>query len=133
MGMASPQTRWTAAMVRTLPDDRFRHEVVDGIHLVTPAPSWTHQDAVQVPANQLEVSYVVFCQREHIGDLDLEFRQIVGIWPGSRCSDSRRCARFGRPSRSNATKPAPVLRGGPITVFHHRRAFKPYLTWNSVK
>jgi Uma2 family endonuclease len=46
MGMASPQTRWTAAMVRALPDDGLRHEVVNGEHVVTPAPSWTHQYAV---------------------------------------------------------------------------------------
>jgi Uma2 family endonuclease len=46
MGMAQPQTRWTAAMVRALPDDGLRHEVIDGEHLVTPAPSWTHQYAV---------------------------------------------------------------------------------------
>lgn len=47
MAMASPQTRWTAAMVRALPDDGFRHEVIDGEHLVTPAPTWTHQRAVR--------------------------------------------------------------------------------------
>ena len=47
MGMASPQTRWTAAMVRALPDDGFRHEVIDGEHVVTPAPSWTHQRALR--------------------------------------------------------------------------------------
>lgn len=46
MAMASPLTRWTASMVRALPDDGFRHEVIDGEHIVTPAPSWTHQDAV---------------------------------------------------------------------------------------
>jgi Uma2 family endonuclease len=46
MPMASPQTRWTAAMVRALPDDGLRHEVIDGEHVVTPAPSWTHQYAV---------------------------------------------------------------------------------------
>jgi Uma2 family endonuclease len=46
MGMASPQTRWTTAMVRALPDDGLRHEVIHGEHVVTPAPSWTHQDAV---------------------------------------------------------------------------------------
>jgi Uma2 family endonuclease len=38
--------RWTAEQVRALPDDRHRHEVVDGELLMTPAPSWRHQDAV---------------------------------------------------------------------------------------
>ena len=46
MAMASPLTRWTASMARALPDDGLRHEVIDGEHIVTPAPSWTHQDAV---------------------------------------------------------------------------------------
>jgi Uma2 family endonuclease len=53
MAMASPQTRWTAAMVRALPDDGLRHEIIDGEHLVTPAPSWTHQDAVLQLARRL--------------------------------------------------------------------------------
>ena len=38
--------RWTAARVRELPDDGRRYEVVDGELLVTPAPRWTHQEAV---------------------------------------------------------------------------------------
>lgn len=53
MAMVSPQTRWTAAMVRALPDDGFRHEVIDGEHLVTPALSWTHQGAVLQLARRL--------------------------------------------------------------------------------
>src|SRR3989304_4214818 len=45
MGMAAP-TRWTAAMVRALPDDGNRYEVIDGELLVTPAPTELHQRAV---------------------------------------------------------------------------------------
>jgi Uma2 family endonuclease len=60
MAMASSLTRWTTAMLRALPDDGFRHEVVDGEHIVTPAPSWTHQDAVAELYSRLR-SYV----REH--------------------------------------------------------------------
>jgi Uma2 family endonuclease len=37
---------WTAAMVRELPDDGKRYEVVGGELLVTPAPSFDHQEAV---------------------------------------------------------------------------------------
>jgi len=46
MGMPQTAERWTADMVRALPDDRNRYEVIDGELLVTPAPSWTHQRAV---------------------------------------------------------------------------------------
>jgi Uma2 family endonuclease len=48
MGMpqSAAPTRWTAEMVRALPDDGNRYEVVDGELLVTPAPSWDHQRIV---------------------------------------------------------------------------------------
>ena len=42
MGMAAP-TYWTAEMVRQLPDDGNRYEVVHGELLVTPAPRFNHQ------------------------------------------------------------------------------------------
>ena len=42
MGMAAP-TYWTAEMVRQLPDDGNRYEVVHGELLVTPAPRFDHQ------------------------------------------------------------------------------------------
>jgi Uma2 family endonuclease len=43
MGMPHATERWTADMVRALPDDRNRYEVIDGQLLVTPAPSAAHQ------------------------------------------------------------------------------------------
>ena len=43
MGMPETAERWTAAMVRALPDDRNRYEVIAGELFVTPAPSWPHQ------------------------------------------------------------------------------------------
>jgi Uma2 family endonuclease len=46
MGMPETAERWTAAMVRALPDDRNRYEVIDGELFVTPAPSWPHQRVV---------------------------------------------------------------------------------------
>ena len=46
MGMPQSTQRWTAEMVRALPDDRNRYEVVDGELFVTPAPSWSHQRVV---------------------------------------------------------------------------------------
>ena len=39
-------TRWTAAMLRALPDDRNRYEIIRGELFVTPAPTWRHQNAV---------------------------------------------------------------------------------------
>ena len=47
MGMPAQQTDWTAEMVRALPDDGNRYEVLDGELLVSPAPSWRHQEVVQ--------------------------------------------------------------------------------------
>ena len=46
MGMVA-STRYTADMVRALPDDGKRYEVVDGSLLVTPAPGWPHQRAIR--------------------------------------------------------------------------------------
>ena len=46
MGMPNTAERWTADMVRALPNDGKRYEVVDGELLVTPAPSARHQRAV---------------------------------------------------------------------------------------
>jgi Uma2 family endonuclease len=45
--MAMPATtRWTAEMVRALPDDGKRYEVIDGELFVTPSPTLRHQEAV---------------------------------------------------------------------------------------
>jgi Uma2 family endonuclease len=43
MGMPAVAGEWTAEMVRALPDDGNRYEVVDGELLVTPAPTYRHQ------------------------------------------------------------------------------------------
>ncbi len=53
--MVMPQAAetWTAERIRALPDDGLRHEVVDGEHLVTPAPRAPHQDAVFILARLL--------------------------------------------------------------------------------
>ena len=47
MGMPQIASHWTAEMVRALPDDGNRYEVVDGELLVTPSPLWIHQRAAQ--------------------------------------------------------------------------------------
>ena len=46
MGMPQAAEVWTAERIRALPDDHLRHEVVDGEHLVTPAPRLVHERAV---------------------------------------------------------------------------------------
>jgi Uma2 family endonuclease len=48
MGMPAQETWWTLEMVRALPDDGKRYEVLDGVLLVSPAPSFRHQRAVQL-------------------------------------------------------------------------------------
>ena len=46
MAMPAQPTEWTVEMVRALPDDGNRYEVIGGELFVTPAPSWRHQHAV---------------------------------------------------------------------------------------
>jgi Uma2 family endonuclease len=46
MGMPQATDLWTPARVRALPDDGRRYELVAGELLVTPAPSFSHQEAV---------------------------------------------------------------------------------------
>jgi Uma2 family endonuclease len=41
--MPQTETRWTAALVRALPDDGKRYELVSGELVVTPAPALLHQ------------------------------------------------------------------------------------------
>jgi Uma2 family endonuclease len=62
MGMAAP-TYWTAEMVRRLPDDGNRYEVVYGELLVTPAPRFDHQLLV----TRLTVAIGDYLAREPIG------------------------------------------------------------------
>ncbi|HEX8849448.1 MAG TPA: Uma2 family endonuclease [Gemmatimonadaceae bacterium] len=38
--------RWTRAMLEALPDDGQRHEIIDGVHYVTPSPATPHQFVV---------------------------------------------------------------------------------------
>ena len=48
MGMPAQETWWTLEMVRALPDDGKRYEALDGVLLVSPAPSFRHQRAVRL-------------------------------------------------------------------------------------
>ena len=46
IGMPAEEARWTLDMVRALPDDGNRYEVLDGVLLVTPIPTLLHQRAI---------------------------------------------------------------------------------------
>lgn len=62
MGMAAP-TYYTADMVRALPDDGNRYEVVHGELLVTPAPRFWHQEIVR----RLVLGLSAYTARESVG------------------------------------------------------------------
>jgi Uma2 family endonuclease len=60
--MAAP-TYWTAEMVRQLPDDGNRYEVVHGELLVTPAPRFDHQLLV----SRMAVAIGTYLAHESVG------------------------------------------------------------------
>lgn len=62
MGMAAP-TYWTADMVRALPEDGNRYEVVYGDLLVTPSPRPWHEVIVQ----RLSFALGAYLRRERVG------------------------------------------------------------------
>ena len=80
MGMPHATLRWTPEMVRALPDDGNRYELIDGMLLVTPSPILLHQRAATLLWQALE-QYV---SRYGLGevltspaDLELEPETIV--------------------------------------------------------
>ncbi len=66
MGMPvhQPHQQWNADMVRSLPDDGQRYELIDGVLLVSPAPSWRHQRAVRT----LLIAVHSYCERHDLGE-----------------------------------------------------------------
>ncbi len=69
VGMPETLERWTAAQVRELPDDGKRYEVVDGELLVTPAPTFDHQEAALQLARVLQ-AYVAQRALGHVVPLE---------------------------------------------------------------
>lgn len=72
--------RWTREMFYALPDDGKRHEIIDGVHYVTPSPGAGHQ----LVAGELHVLLHAYVKRERIGwlllapfDVDLAEDTIV--------------------------------------------------------
>ena len=81
MGMAAP-TYWTAEMVRQLPDDGNRYEVVYGELLVTPAPRLNHQLLV----SRLAVAIAKYLEHGPVGVMltspaDISWGQDVLVQP----------------------------------------------------
>ena len=80
MGMAATGDRWTAEMLRALPDDGKRYEIVRGELLVTPSPSFTHQRAAR-ELTLLIGSYLSRVERAELmpapADVELETDSIV--------------------------------------------------------
>jgi Uma2 family endonuclease len=83
MGMPAhqmPRQEWNADMVRSLPDDGSRYELIDGALLVSPAPTWRHQRAVRA----LLIAIQSYCEQHHLGealtspaDIELSPRDVV--------------------------------------------------------
>lgn len=63
MPAASLPQRWTRAMLDALPEDGMRHEIIDGVHFVSPAPSFAHQYVV----GQFHYALQRFLETERVG------------------------------------------------------------------
>ena len=65
MAMPAQPTEWTVDMVRALPDDGNRYEVIGGELFVTPAPSLIHQRAI------LELAYLLgpYLEEQRLGEV----------------------------------------------------------------
>jgi Uma2 family endonuclease len=93
MGMPAHDIVWTAEMVRALPDDRMRHEVLDGTLYVSPSPSLSHQRIV----GELFYRLRQYLTDNGIGEVmispaDLEFSSVRLLQPdlfAFRTSDGR--------------------------------------------
>lgn len=77
MAMPAQHTDWTVEMVRALPDDGNRYEVIDGELFVTPSPSVAHQRAV------LELAYLVgpYVRAHRIGEALISPADVVVYGP----------------------------------------------------
>lgn len=80
MGMPATETEWTAEMVRAIPDDNNRYEVVDGELFVTPGPTWRHGDVLA----ELFLTFADYLKKNPVGhlkiapqDVELDYRTLV--------------------------------------------------------
>jgi Uma2 family endonuclease len=85
MGMPAQQSQhphWTAEMVRGLPDDGNRYELIDGVLLVSPSPARRHQRAVRMLLLLLDA----YCEQHDLGEAlaspaDIEFSPVDLVQP----------------------------------------------------
>jgi Uma2 family endonuclease len=77
MAMPAQHTEWTVDMVRALPDDGNRYEVIDGELFVTPAPSVTHQRAVL----ELALLLAPYVRAHRIGEAIISPADVVVYGP----------------------------------------------------
>jgi Uma2 family endonuclease len=82
MAMVQSTARWTADMLRRLPDDGNRYEIIRGELFVTPSPAWRHQDAVL----RLAVLLDPYVRANHLGRVivapaDVEFAHDTVVIP----------------------------------------------------
>jgi len=82
MRMPKLKRQWTIADRDDLPDDGNRYEIIDGELLVTPAPTWRHQEAVAA----LYAILRSYLERERIGHAfmapaDVVFSPTRGVQP----------------------------------------------------
>ena len=77
MAMPAQPTEWTVDMVRALPEDGNRYEVIDGELFVTPAPSVMHQRAV------LELALLVapYLRANRIGEAIISPADVIVYGP----------------------------------------------------
>jgi Uma2 family endonuclease len=77
MAMPAHPTEWTVDMVRALPDDGNRYEVIDGELFVTPAPSVAHQRGV------LELALLIapYVRAHRIGEAIISPADVVVYGP----------------------------------------------------
>jgi Uma2 family endonuclease len=64
MGMPAHQSKWNTDMVRSLPDDGKRYELIDGVLLVSPSPAKRHQRAVRILLFALQS----YCEQHDLGE-----------------------------------------------------------------
>jgi Uma2 family endonuclease len=78
MAMPAQPTEWTVEMVRALPDDGNRYEVIDGELFVTPAPSVFHQRALR----ELLLLIDPYARAHGIGEALMAPADVVVYGPG---------------------------------------------------